>query len=199
MALITREDVYLMLDQAHSTSEEDALLDTLIPQAEASIFTYLGYEWSGYATTATAVTVTGTGTAWLSLPPHQIGSITSLVVEGGTSEITGYIEQPDGDLYIGSSGVWGWSDSYSRAGWARGRRYTVTAKWGYGTAPEDLKRIAVEVVVNMRAEKSKNMISDVVGVDTGNGVAVGYTRAWTNRQQALLNIYRRRYARPMVA
>lgn len=200
MSLITRDDVYQYLQQVTPSGENDDLLDTIVARAEGIIAEYLGFEWAAYDSVASTKVVTGGGTAWLTLPPHQFGSITSLVYEGNTGEITGYVEEPSGDLYVGSSGVWAWSDNYAPYGSTWGRyRYTVTAKWGQGAVPEALKEVAVELSVNLWKERDKGMYSDVIGVEGAGAVAVGYTRAFTNRQEAILRRYKRNYTRPMVA
>lgn len=197
MALIDRDDIYQYLQQVTPSGENDDLLDTIALRADSIIAEYLGYTWTAYDAAASTKVVTGTGSSWLYLPAHQFGTITSLVPEGTTSEITGYTEEPDGHLYIGSSGVWSWSDTTN--GWPANRRYTVTAKWGYGAVPEALKEVAVELAVNLWREKDKGMFSDVIGVEAAGSVVVGYQRAFTNRQLAILNRYRRKYAAPLVA
>ena len=192
MSLITKADVYQYLDQLTVSAENDALLDAVIPRAEDIIAEYLGYTWSAYDSVASTMIVTGSSTPWLSLPPHQPGTVTLVTLEGQTSAYTtDYTEQPDGTLYLNNS------LPYGRSGWYP-YRYSVTAKWGYGAVPESLKEVAIELTVNIIREKDKGMFSDVIGVDGANGVTVGYQRAFTNRQLAILNIYRRKFVTALV-
>ena len=194
MALITRNDVYDYLDQFQENGANDALLDTVIARAEDIIAEYLGFTWTAYAGSPTTMIVTGAGTPWLTLPPHQAGTVTLVTLECGTDAYTtDYTEQVDGTLYLTNYAP------YSRWGGWPVARFEVTANWGYGTVPEALKEVAIELVVNILKEKDKGMFSDVIGVDGANAVAVGYKRAWTNRQEAILNRYRRRYVQVLVA
>ena len=194
MALITHDDVYQYLQQVTPSGENDELLDTIVARAESIIFEYLGFEWAAYAGSPSTMTVTGSGTPWLVLPPHQPGSVTLVTLEGQTTAYsTAYTEEPDGSLYL--TGSWAYSTRYSY-GWPP-YRYTVTAKWGQGAVPEALKEVAVELAVNLWREKDKGMFSDVIGVEGGGSVAVGYTRAFTNRQLATLKAIRRKYS-PLV-
>lgn len=186
MALITKEDVYQYLDQVTSTTENDALLDTICARVDSIITEYLGYTWDAFDVAATTKVVIGAGTPWLTLPPHEPGTVTSIVLGGYTDEITDWTEEAGGALYLTNR------SPYSSHGWYP-RRYTVTAKWGMGDVPEALKEVAVEMAVNLWHERDKGSFSDVIGVEGGNSVAVGYKRAFTNRQEAILRIYKRKF------
>jgi hypothetical protein len=197
MALITKEDVYQYLNQVVPDTASDALLDTICARVDSIISAYLGYTWDAYAPTATTKVVTGAGTPWLSLPPHEPGSVTTVTIEGFTDEIEGWAEESGGALYLTHSYPYSGNAWYGMHGWYV-RRYTVTAKWGHGDVPEALKEVAVEMAVNLWRERDQGSFSDVIGVDTGNGTAVGYKRAFTNRQEAILRIYKRKFLAPWV-
>lgn len=193
MVLITKEDVYQFLEQVTPSAPNDALLDTICSRVDSIISEYIGYTWDAYASVASVMTVTGSGTAWLYLPPHQPGSVTLVTLEGYTDAYTTlYAEQPDGSLYL--TGVPPYSRFY---GWPY-QRFAVTAKWGYGAVPEALKEVAVELAVNLWLERQKGMFSDVIGVEGEGGVSIGYRRAWTNRQKVILDIYAHKFAQVTV-
>lgn len=181
--LVTKEDVKLYLDQITDTTHDD-LLDTICVRVEDIVKWKMGFIFDDYTDETTKI-VHGSGTSWLVLPPHEAGSITSLVSEGSTSEITGWVEDEDGHLFLTPSGAWG------RAGYPS--RYTVTANWGYGDWPEAVKEVAVEIAVNIFRERDKGAFSDVIGVEGNGAIAVGYAKALTGRQKMILDMIRRKY------
>lgn len=191
MALVTRDDVKLRLEQLADTAEHDTLLDAICTEIEDVITLYLGFSFGDY-TDETDVVVFGGGTPWLMLPPHNIGTITTVTLTGGTSEITGWTEQADGSLYL---------DNYYpyNGGW-NNTRFTVTGNFGYGGWPDSLKRVAVEMAVNAFKERDKGHFSDVVGVEgAGGDVAVGYKGAWLKSHKAVMDLIKRRYQGLQVA
>lgn len=199
-ALVTPADVRLYLNQVPlpiSSGDPDLLMNTICDRAASTVREALGFDFAPYPSVPAPKVIYGTGTPWLGLYAHQLGSVTQVTYEGATSLITGWVEDADGNLYIqGASpfGSQGTQNGYSQyaSNWLR-QRYAVTANWGYGPAPDSVKEIAVEVAINMWKEKDRGMFSDVIGVDTGSGVAVGYTRAFTNRQMFIINAVKRRY------
>lgn len=186
MALVTRDDVKLRLNQIEDTAEYDTLLDAICTEIEDTIVLYLGFSFDGYADDSTAVVIGG-GTPWLILPPHEAGTITTITVTGSTTEITGWTEQPDGSLYLDNYyplGGYGWHQN----------RFTVTGNFGYGEWPESLKRVAVEMAVNAFKERDKGHFSDVVGVEgAGGDVAVGYRGAWLKSHKAVMDLIKRKF------
>jgi hypothetical protein len=196
--LVTVADVLEVLDQVdQGNGEYDVLLADLCARAQDTVELYLGFTFDGYTTATTAV-VYGKGTPWLTLPPHEAGSITHVTIEpasGGTaSDITGWAEQSDGSIYLLGYAPDG-------RGWYPMTRYVVTANFGYGTDwPEAVRQVGIELVINMFKERTKGMFSDVIGVDTDGGTtAVGYTRAWTNRQKDILDRTKRKYRGLVIA
>ena len=186
MAIITKDDIKLRLDQLDDS--HDALLDDICEEVEDAITLYLGFGFEGYTTASTLVAY-GTGTPWLVVPPHDIGSITTVTVTSDTSDtaITGWTEQPDGTLYLDGNYTYG-------GGWYQGQRFTVTGNFGYGEWPLALKRVAVEMAVNAFKERDKGHFSDVVGVEgAGGDVAVGYRGAWLKSHKAVMDLVKRRY------
>ena len=181
---------------AGTDSALDATLEQICQRAESTVNLDLGFTFAAYPATATAATAYGNGTPWLMLPAHQAGSVTTVALESTTpltaQAITGWAEEPDGSLYITAV------PPYYGGGWYR-NRYTVTAKWGYGPAPQAVTEVALELAINIWRERDKGMFSDVIGVEGGNAVAVGYAHAWTNRQKAILNKVKQQYRGLVVA
>src|SRR6188768_1055720 len=97
MAIITKDDIKLRLDQLDDS--HDDLLDDICEEVEDAITLYLGFGFDGY-TSATTLIAYGSGTPWLVLPPHEQGTVTTVTVTGSTDPITGWTEQPDGTLYL---------------------------------------------------------------------------------------------------
>lgn len=191
--LVSKEDVKRYLKQLgdFAGTDYDTLLDTICPRVQDTIELYLGFTFDNAYTSATTKTVYGSGTPWLTLPPHELGSITLVTVEGGTGAITGYAEESDGSAlyftgYAPYSGGWGPT------------RYVVTANWGYGDWPDSVKEVAVELAANIFTESKTGHFSDVQGVNgAGGDVAVGYSKALTARQKLVLDMVKRKY-RPLV-
>jgi hypothetical protein len=187
-ALVTTSDVKLYLDQVAGTSAYDTLLADLCTKVQDMVELYLGFTFADY-TSATTFIAYGKGTPWLSLPPHQIGTVTSVLPEvpvgASAQQVPNWVEQPDGDLYLQS---W-WPEQ-------RGfypQRYVVTANWGYGAWPPSVKEVGVEVVINLFKEREKGGFTDIIGVEGAGGIAVGYRHAWTNRQKEILDLIRNKY------
>ncbi|MCA9325595.1 hypothetical protein KDA23_06065, partial [Candidatus Saccharibacteria bacterium] len=62
--------------------------------------------------------------------------------------------------------------------------YYVTAKWGYGDAPDDLLEVVMQTVVNIWQGRQAGKFSDVV--KSPQGGAVGYEKAFTDFQKTVL-------------
>lgn len=173
-------------------SGDDTLIQECLDDATSMIDLELGFTWADYDTVATARPVLGYGTAYLLLPPHQIGSVTE--VRRGTPTDTlvpssDYTEQTtDGSLYMSTATGFPYGQSYWQPG-----LYSVTAKWGHGPVLSALAKVCVELAINMYKERDRGMYSDVIGVDTSGGVTVGYARAFTNSQQRTLDQIRAKY------
>lgn len=186
------------LDVATLPPEDVNLLTKLGLRATAIIDRFLGFAFTDHTEEPTDKIVTGWGTSFLMLPPHLLGSITAVEYEDGTVlPVADYTEQEDGSLYLDNTYGYWYPQPTTRPGWGF-HRYTVTAKWGVGPVPEDVKEVALELAVNLWREKDKGHFSDVVGVEGGGAIAVGYTKALTNRQQMILDLVRSQYSREVV-
>lgn len=162
------------------TPRTDALLAAILARAESIVTASLGWAFDGY-TTGTQTHRAPFGTLWR-LPPHDAGSLTAIQLED--TAITDYQAANEPYTY------------YRAAGW-NGRRYEVTADWGYGSAPAAIQEVVLEVAVNIWRSKDRGLFSDVIGVDGGNrtssAIGVGYQGALTNQQKMVLREVTRDY------
>lgn len=193
--IITRAEVYPYLDQLTQSEANNALLDSIILRVESILELLLGFEFDPYPATPSTKVVYGSGTPWLSLPPHEVGSVTLVHAESDTSltDIEGYAEEADGSaLYF--TGY----NPYGGRGW-HPQRYVVTAKWGVGPAPASLKEVAIELVVNLWKDKDNGQFTDVIGVTGEGGITTGDQKALTARQKMVVTALKRKYTPLMVA
>lgn len=187
---ITSDDVALYLGQLQGNDPDvQAVLQPIVDRAISIVELELGFSFGDYPAAASDKTVYGEGLPSLYLPPHEAGTVTAVELEDGDA-VTGWVEDEDGSLHLGSTTTWSF---HWRSVWAPGKRYVVTAKWGAGPASDALKEVTIELAVNMWREKERGMFSDVIGVEGEGSVGVGYARAWTNRQRATLDMIRRSY------
>lgn len=177
------------LKQAATDDATTLILDHMRGRAYSIINENLGFTFAAYPGSATPKVVYGQGGSNLYLPAHQAASVTTVADEGGGS-ITGWTQDDDGSLHLTTT----FPPSIDRPPmWRAGARYTVTAKWGYGPAPESIVELELELTVNIFRERDKAAFSDVVGVEGGGAVAVGYQRALTNRQQLIIDMAKAKY------
>jgi len=184
------------LSQVPAGVAVDALLQECLDRASAAVDGELGFSFAGYASTAGARTFSSRGGRLLHLPYHESGSLTALSLtyeESGRPEtpvqvdvtlptaiaFSVYTAEADDHTYL-----------WRATGWPSGR-YSGTAKWGYGSAPADIVQVTLELAINLWLAKDGGQFSDVVGIEGGG--AVGYNRAWTNRQRMILAATRLRY------
>lgn len=139
-------------------------------------------EFAGYTTDTKRVY--GSGTQFLSLPAHDIGTVTTVVYTSSGASLAGYWEEQDDGSLLAVETATG-AVSY----WRPGTPYTITADWGYGEPPPAVEEVVVELAVNIWQSKSAGKFSRVVGVQGGG--AVGYEGALTPQQRmALENVAR---------
>ena len=191
MSYAIRAQFYAYMGQLTSNTTTDARVDEIQARAYDIVNQYLGFTLAAYPGSATTQVVLGEGTSYLRLPPHEAASVTTVTDLYGTT-ITGWAEDDDGALFLASAypGLNGglvWQ-------WGKGHRFTVTAKWGYGPAPDSVVEVELEIAVNLWREKEKGSFSDVIGVEGGGAIAVGYQKALTNRQKMILDQVMRSFA-----
>jgi hypothetical protein len=160
----------------------DSKLQDILDRATSIIDEVLGFSFAAYGAASTKY-VRATYGPYLLLPPHQVGSVTVISLNGSAVASTYWTETDTGTLYaVDSSGYEG--------DW-RAYRYLITAVWGYGPAPAAIVEICLEVATNIWRSKDAGRFTNVIGVD-GSG-AVGYEGALTPQQKLVIEKIRERY------
>lgn len=139
------------------------------------------FDYAAYGAAATAI-ARGHGGQYLTIPAHQIGSVTIVAFESGSnpSAFTAlssdeWDEESDGRLYRAV----GWASTGSTP------RYQITAIWGYGPdAPGALQQVVLELAVNIWRTRDRGGFTDTVGVN-GQG-ATQHVAGLTNLQKQVL-------------
>lgn len=173
----------------------DGLLRDCLTRATAMIDERLGFRFAGFSDPEPR-RVEGVGGDTLWLPPHEPGSVTAIThhtpdgsdVQDGWEEIVpdpawpfSYLQYPDAVLFPRrdrSGGAW-------RLGWG----YYVTARWGYGDAPESIVQMVLEVAVNIWRLRDKGMFQEMGAEDGG---FVRYLGGLNKTQEAILRSVRDR-------
>lgn len=183
---ISEVELQEYLDQTQGKPEVRGPLIRIIARACSIIDEYLNFGFADYPTTASDVTVYSYGDPVMRLPAHQLGSITAVKdAAGNTIASTSYSESADGSLQYGGVQAFGWPyANIAVGGWPPGR-YVVTAKWGYGPAPDAIKEVALELAVNIWRGKDRGLWTDVIGVEGQGGLR--YTGMINNQQRAILD------------
>lgn len=196
MALVTVEQLRAYLDQVKAGIAIDDNLTDILERAEGIVtdalgFTFLdaGSDWSDV--TASQKLIRSEESRWLKLPPYLYGSITSVAPCRGSGDkltletaITDYDEMEEKHHL------------YRENGWG-GRRYAITAKWGYGAAPTSVVQLILELAVNIHRQKAQGLFQTVQGVDTG-GQSLGtgsikYVGGLNADQRRIIQNERRKY------
>jgi hypothetical protein len=168
-----------------TVAEQDALLGDVLDRASSMIDEVLGFSFAAYPGSATAKSLPSARSQYLALPPHESGSITSVVDGETTIASTDYTVLTSDDVRR----VVLWLRSF----WS-GERVTVTAKWGYGPAPDSIVQVCLELAANIWRAKDKGMFTDAIGVDPvgqavgGGGIAYG--QMFTRTQRATVEAVR---------
>jgi hypothetical protein len=162
----------------------DDLLEAVLERATDIVNEALGFAFEGYSSSEKVVFAERS--KWLTLPPYEAGTITSLTdYDAATTYVEGtdYDVDDDNHRYLYRDDVW------------RHRRYRVTAAWGYGEPPPSIVEVTIEVAVNIWRAKDRALFTDVIGVETGpgGGAVVGYQGAMTNQQRMIIAGVRDQY------
>lgn len=196
MAVATVDQLRVYLNQVPTGATTDEQLQAVIDRADQIVVEALGFAFFDAGDTwadvsATTKRVRAESSVYLKLPPYSYGSITSVAVVTGAGDtadtgdpVTDYDETQE-RFYL-----------YRPAGWWGGR-YAVTAKYGYGPAPESVVEMVLELAVNIWRQKAQGMFQTLVGVDSGGqstgGGSIKYVGGLNRDQRAVLAGVRRRF------
>lgn len=191
MIYATVADFRQYLPQAEEGSATDALIAEVLERATDIVdgalgirFLAVGEDWPA----AAVKKVSSEASVWLKPPAYQEGSITLLTEVGSTTSLTDWEERwESGRFYL-----------WREAGWG-GKRYSVTATWGYGPVPPKIAEVVLECAVNLWRMRDRGMYQEVqTGPGTtGNGggqvTALRFIGGLTSQQRAILTTERAKY------
>lgn len=175
MAYATVDQLRAYLDQIPSetdapNTDEDlaAVLDRATGIINAAIAAGLGlrsFAFGAYGDTPTTKLVTAWMGTYVTLPAHQVGSVTLIEYQNGGIPITYttfdadyWAEEEDGRVYF----------PYVLNGWMAPTRLRVTAIWGYGPVPVEIEQIALELAVNIWRSRAKGSFAEFQGAEGGS-------------------------------
>lgn len=158
------------------TVGQELTLVATLERATSMIDAVLGFRFAGY--TSAAQRVLAYGGAYLALPPHQPGSVSSVTWGSATINPTSYAATPAGQL-LALAGAWGVG------------AYTVTAAWGYGDPPPVITQVCLELAVNLWRAKDTGSFQEVIGAS--DGAALRFVGGFTRQQQSLLAAVAQQY------
>lgn len=165
MAYVTPDEVReagTQISPDGAVAATDAHLTDLIERA-SRFFDHLAGVKSGFfeeaSATATARTFYGDGTNYLRLDAYVPGSLNTTITVPDGYTAPSFIAR-DGYLVITTSDIGALAGQlapfpswwHSVTGWWAGYPIVVTARWGYETAPADVKLAVIEMVINLLRE-----------------------------------------------
>ena len=153
------------------------VVSDIVDRATDFVDKYLEFSFGAYGS-ASVKKVRAGWSNYLSLPPHQIGSVTTVVDPAGTT-LEYWDELESGKLLAvdtDSGGEWSWRDYL----------YSVTAVWGYGPVPDSVVEVTLELAVNIWRSKDSGLFTRVIGAADG-AAAVGYEGELTPQQKMILD------------
>lgn len=166
------EDGYLhQLDITEPSVETKAL--AVLERAESIVDGILGYHYEAYANGQK--TVRAQRGEYFTLPAHDIGSVTA-VTDMYDVTLDEWQELENGMLLF--TNAYGYLGNWGGAFWK------VTADWGYGPVPPDVKEVTLEIAVNIWQSAEAGKFTDVVGASDGG--AAGYEKELTAQQRMIL-------------
>lgn len=125
------------------------------------------FDYSAWPAATTRI-VRGYSGMYLTLPPHQAGSVTLVEYQSATNPEAfaalpdQWLAETSGQLYRAS----GWGGGYGDR-----PRYRVTAVWGYGPdVPDAIEELTLEVAVNDWRSRDKGGFTEIVGVEGAGSV-----------------------------
>jgi hypothetical protein len=179
------------LPEVDETAATDAQLYAILDRATGvcnDSKVGLGFAFAGYAA-ASARTIYADGGPDLWLPPHRLGSVSSVVYGSTTLVLDGDYRLATADDARSEHLVKLYSSSYV-SDW-RTYVYTITAEWGFGPPPASVVEVSLEVAVNIWQSRKAGRFTNVLGASDGG--AVGYEGSLTPLQRSVLAGVKRQY------
>jgi len=174
------------LAQVPAGATNDALLTQMLETATAFVNDALGFAFTGYLAVAAArMFWRDASRLWLHVPYYEAGTLTGLICHETAIATTAY--EIEADDHTALFYEWGW-----RAG-----RYTATAKWGYGGAPESIVKVTMQMAADLWAGRDVRSQANVAGVEGPGQVTV--QRAFTWQQYTTIQAVRRAYGQTGMA
>lgn len=177
----TAAQLYEYLPQVEQTLANTARLETILTRATGIVRDALraaladpAFDYADWGVAATK-TIRSYGGEYLWLPPHQAGSITSVVYGTYTLDDAAYGATTSGALQ--ALEVSGLSYPLSWA-WPRGAdwgltTYIVTAVWGYGPdVPAAIEEVTLELAVNLWRARDSGGYVTAIGAEGEGSVRV---------------------------
>ena len=175
------------LPQVTTGATNDALLLQMLDTATAFVNDALGFAFTGYAVAAKRKFQHDAARTWLRLPYYQAGTLTTLGRCASTDSTTNAYDYDSDDYEIEADDH---TMLYADGGWPAGR-YEATAAWGYGTAPESIVKITMQLAADLWAGRDVRSQSNAAGVEGPGQVTV--QRAFTWQQYQTIQTVRRQY------
>lgn len=177
------------LEQLNETAKHDGAIQHFLNAAEARINKLLGFSFS--TPVSGAQIIYGDGTVWLT-PPTYTG-VPVVTAPSGYTVPT--FEEVDGSLVIAdSSGVLAYPylpslayDGWITQVWQNRVPYTVTADFGEGDVPDDLKDVCGQIAVRLFMSRDSGG-SEVAGVEGATSIQVRH--GLTPEQIAVIESYK---------
>ena len=174
------------LTQVPAGATNDALLTQMLATATVFVDNALGFAFAGYlAVAAERAFWRDASRLWLHVPYHEPGTLTGLICDETAIADASY--EIEADDHTALFYEWGW-----RAG-----RYTATAKWGYGVAPEEIVKVTMQLATDLWAGRDVRSQANMAGVEGPGQVTV--QRAFTWQQYQIIQEIRRRYGQMGIA
>lgn len=172
----------LTATNASVTPATDALLQDcldratdIVRSAMRSLLADPTFDYAAWPSASTKV-LRSYDTNYLTLPPHQLGTVTLAEYQSGSNP-SSYTSLTADQWEQGADGR-----LYRASGWY-GDRLRVTAVWGYGpTPPLAIEQLTLEVAVNIWRSRDKGGFTEMIGTEGGQIRQV----AGLNKQQQMI-------------
>lgn len=167
------------LTQVASGATNDALLSQMLVSATAFVNSALGFAFNGFAAAAEKKFHRDASRLWLSLPYYESGTLTALARDDTDFASDEYEIDSDDHTQL-----------YNDDGWPAGR-YAATAAWGYGTVPEEIVKVTMQIASDLWTGRDVRSQANAAGVEGPGQVIV--QRALTWQQYNIVQETRRKY------